>query len=140
MKTKINKCKMETRINVGKFILIIFMIILSLNNSNNSQAQTYLNDNIQHVPVFDPEETAYTQRYLFWDLTEINNINNRLDIGVGVNHIENGGTNYRNGNWYKNENDSNFNSEITGNRFIYLENNSNTINGFIFSKLSEYLK
>ena len=111
-----------------------FLSIILFLSFNYSTAQTYLTDG-QQVPVFDPAETDSTDRYVYWDLTEINNSNNRLDIGVGVTHYE-GNTNFINGNWYKNQNNSNFNDEVTDNRFIYKTNSTETINGFIFSKLN----
>ncbi len=128
MKTNIEYMEKVKRGSKSKVYLFLSIILfLSLNYSS---AQTYLTDG-QKVPVFEPANTSITNRKLYWDITEINNSNNRLDIGVGVTHYE-GSNNYINGNWYMNENNSNFNSEVTGNRFIYLTNNSNTINGYIF--------
>lgn len=133
MKTKI-KFQDDLTISSSSLIKLFFLFILFL-SVNFSSAQTYLTDG-QQVSVYEPSETDSTDRYVYWDMTEINNSNNRLDVGVGVTHYE-GNTNFINGNWYKNENNSNFNYEVTGNRFIYLTNSSNTINGFIFSKLSD---
>ena len=128
MKTNIVFMEKVNRGSKAKMYLFLsIMLFLSLNYSS---AKTYLTDG-QKVPVFEPANTSITNRKLYWDITEINNSNNRLDIGVGVTHYE-GSNNYINGNWYMNENNSNFNSEVTGNRYIYLENNSNIINGYIF--------
>lgn len=127
MKTKI-EYKQTLRLSLKLKINLYLSIILFL-AFNYSVAQTYLT-NGQKVPVYEPESTDSTNRQVYWDITEINS-NNRLDIGVGVTHYE-GSSNYINGNWYKNENNSIFNSEVTGNRFIYLVNNSNIIDGFIF--------
>ena len=95
-----------------------------------SEAQTYLS-NGQQVPVYNPGETDSTSRYIYWDLTEINNSNSRLDLGAGVTHYD-GSDNFINGNWYKNENNVNFNNEVTNNRFIFTVNDSKIINGFLF--------
>ncbi|MBL0106262.1 MAG: hypothetical protein WBQ38_05825 [Ignavibacteria bacterium] len=128
MKTNIVFMEKVNRGSKSKMYLFLSIILfLSLNYSS---AQTYLTDG-QQVPVFEPANTNITDRKLYWDITEINNSNNRLDIGVGVTHYE-GSNNYINGNWYMNENNSNFNNEVTENRFIYLTNNTNTINGYFF--------
>ncbi|MEO8665264.1 MAG: VCBS repeat-containing protein, partial [Ignavibacteria bacterium] len=127
MKTKIEYPKngMLTKSEMYWLLIIITLVFF-----NYSEAQTYLTDG-QLVPVFSPTETSITNRRVYWDVAEINNSNNRLDIGAGVTQYE-GTDNFVNGNWYKNENNSNFNNEVTGNRFIYLENNSNTITGYLF--------
>ena len=110
---------------IGKQIICLkskiyfFLSIMLFLSFNYSDGQTFLRDNIQVVPVFYPVQTNFTYRFLFWDLTEVNDTNNRLDLGVGVDHLELEES-YISGNWYKNENDSNFNSEVTGDRFIYL--------------------
>lgn len=126
----LNKIKSDKYCS-SKSIINLFVAIIILISFKYSFAQTYLTDG-QQVPVFNPAFTSYTHRTVYWDLTEINNSNNRLDIGACVTQEDSLSTVYINGNWYKNEDNSNFNNEVTGNRFIYLENSSNVINGFIF--------
>lgn len=115
-------------------ILAIIGLILCLDYSI---AQTFLTDG-QQVPVFEPAFTDSTDRKIYWDLAEINGQNGRLDVAVGVTHYE-GLSNFINGNWYMNENNSNFNDEVIEDRFIYLQDNSKIINGFIF-KLNDSTK
>lgn len=114
----------------SKANILLFLALMIFLPFNVLKAQTYLTDG-QKVPAFFPNETIETNRRVYWDITEINNSNNRLDIGVGVTHYEDA-DNFINGNWYMNEDNSNFNNEVTGNRFIYLENDNKTINGFVF--------
>ncbi|MEZ4821986.1 MAG: hypothetical protein R2942_06005 [Ignavibacteria bacterium] len=128
MKT-INKNNVLTTV-FSKSIIYWIISIMIFVSSNISLSQNYLTDG-QQVPVYDPAYSDSTIRLVYWDLTEINNSNNRLDIGVGVTHNE-GSDNFINGNWYKNENNSNFNSEDENDRFIYTLNNSKIINGLIF--------
>ena len=126
----INKNKND-KYCLTKSIINLVVSIIILISLNDSIAQTYLKDG-QQVPVFNPAFTSYTHRTVYWDLAEINNSNNRLDIGACVTQEDSLSTVYINGNWYKNEDNSNFNNEVTGNRYIYLVNSSNIINGFKF--------
>jgi len=101
-------------------------------------AQTYFGDYVE-VPVY--EDTIIpnvTNKFDYWDLGQVNTTNNRLDIVVGVSQkgINSGPGNSIIGNWYKNENNDNFNNEVETSRFINLGNYSNPITGLIFAKLS----
>ena len=96
----------------SKSIINLFVAIILLISFKYSIAQTYLTDG-QQVPVFNPAFTSYTHRTVYWDLAEINNSNNRLDIGACVTQEDSLSTVYINGNWYKNEDNSNLLSPLS---------------------------
>ena len=127
MKTLINK---YLRLSIITFIISINIAALF----NSAFSQTYLNDDVE-VPVFGYTHEPFT-KYIFWDISEINTQNNRLDLAVGL--IEDGinaNPDYTHANWYKNSTNDNFNSEVTNLRMIYAQNLSNTISGVKFVKL-----
>lgn len=127
MKTLINK---YLRLSIITFIISINIAALF----KSAFSQTYLNDDVE-VPVFGYTHEPFT-KYIFWDISEINTQNNRLDLAVGL--IEDGinaNPDYTHANWYKNSTNDNFNSEVTNLRMIYAQNLSNTISGVKFVKL-----
>ena len=94
----------------------------------------------EFVPVFDGHIVENSTNDIYWDLSEINIENGRLDLAAGVTQ---GGYEYpyvyefTNGNWYLNESNSNFNGENQDFRFIYQhENIINGITGLLFAKLN----
>ncbi|MCY7362280.1 MAG: VCBS repeat-containing protein [Ignavibacteria bacterium] len=129
---------MKTIINKYLHYLSVIIFIISINAiilSEETFAQTYLSDDVE-VPVFGYTHEPFT-KYIFWDISEINIQNNRLDITVGL--IEDGinaDPNYTHANWYENAMNDNFNSEDVDLRMIYATNLSNTINGLMFAKLT----
>jgi hypothetical protein len=133
MKTKISKIYKS----ISLLTCIAVILILINMTSELAKAQTYFHDNVE-VPVFEgtiiPNQTT---KFDYWDLGEVNTQNNRLDIVVGVSQKGNigGSGNYIVGNWYKNQYNNNFNSEVIDDRFISLTDYSNPIIGLIFAKL-----
>jgi hypothetical protein len=123
------KSKIETT------IVIFYFLIIS--QSGYSQS-TYFEEPVS-VPIFGETITSNTQKFVYSDLSEISS--NRLDLVAGVTQT---GFDlpfvyyFTNGNWYKNENNTNFNAEVTNNRFIYQDTslNFNGINGLLFAKLN----
>lgn len=131
---------MKTLKNKFKSFIIYTIVVFSLINmaSNSIIAQTYLSDDLE-VPVFEGILiNNVTTKYAYWDLGEVNNINNRLDLVVGVSQkgLVNDSGSYIIGNTYKNQFNDNFNAEVESDRFLNLENYSNPITGLIFAKLS----
>ena len=119
-----------------KNIIVIFYLLIYV-QSGFSQS-TYFEDPVS-VPIFSETITSNSEKSIFWDLSKISN--DRLDLAVGVTQ-----TGYAppylyyfvNGNWYINQDNTNFNEEVINNRFIYQDTslNFNGINGLLFAKLS----
>lgn len=115
------------------------MIFYLLINVQSGLSQSIYFEDPETVPLFEATITTNTQKNIYWDLSEISGV--RLDLAGGVTQT---GFNpphfyyFTNGNWYKNENNSNFNSEVIENRFIYQDTslNFNGINGLLFAKLN----
>ncbi|MDZ4711885.1 MAG: FG-GAP-like repeat-containing protein [bacterium] len=128
---------MKTILNIIKNFALFFLITLS---SEQILSQSYSLDEPVLVPVFVGSAPDITQRNYFWDISEVNNTNSRLDIAVGLNQILNSTVyNYINGNWYKNQYDDNFNSENTSTRYVYQSGyqiNISNITGMVFSRIN----
>lgn len=131
---------METRIN--KFLsdvtfLFVILPLLIITSWRSATAQSYFGDGVE-VPVFEGTIIPnLTTKFIYWDLSEINTANNRLDLAVGLSQkgYENDSLSYVIGNWYKNQYNDNFNSEVENTRFLNSNIYSNRINGLIFAKL-----
>lgn len=96
--------------------------------------------NAEFVPLFDGHLVENSVNDIYWDLSEVNNVNNRLDLAAGMTQRGTEDSNvfyYTNGNWYMNEYNSNFNGEDQDLRFIYQHDIAiNGINGLLFAKLN----
>lgn len=102
-------------------IKILTIIILSMVFCSKLFSQSYVLQDPVLVPVYlwDYNVDDIDTRDYFWDITEINNNNDRLDVVVGLNQIQNATTNnYINANWYKNQYDDNFNEFNSSTKFI----------------------
>ncbi len=103
-------------------IKIFSIIILSVFFYSDLFPQSYVLQEPVLVPVFlwDYNVNDIDTRDYFWDICEINNNNNRLDIVVGLNQILNAtSNNYINANWYRNQYDDNFNEYNSSTSFIH---------------------
>jgi len=125
------------KINFIAITLLVFSIIIT----NKSSSQTYSLDQPVMVPFYRGVIVPNTVIDIFWDVSEINNDtnNNKQDLALGLSQF--GVTpvpfatyNYVVGNWYKNDDNSNFNQEVFSLRFI--NQTSNAITGLIFAKLN----
>lgn len=106
------------------FTLIIIVNMLVFLKSSIIKAQ-YIESDIE-VPVFEGAEPE--TKFIYWDISEVNTQNNRLDLTVGLNqHGED--EDYINANWYKNLSNNNFNIEDTNTRIIFANNLTNEITG-----------
>ena len=127
-----------------KKLSAICIILVVLANTTEIFSQSYSLDQPVEVPIFQGyAPSGINYRDYFWNVTEINGT--RLDLVVGLNQITNATQyNYVNGNWYKNQNDENFNTENTNTRFIYQDgyqyidplNYLRTITGLVLAKIN----
>jgi FG-GAP-like repeat/Secretion system C-terminal sorting domain len=125
--------------NLKSNLIVIVLFVFSIMISNEVSAQSYSLEQPVMVPFYRGTIVSNTMIDVFWDVSEINEDNNRLDLALGLSQF--GYTpvpfaeyNYVVGNWYENQNDSNFNEEDPDLRFI--NQSSNAITGLLFAKLN----
>lgn len=118
----------------------LFIIASILFLCNIALSQGYFISDKQLVPLYTPDHSPVndndTRRYVFFDLSEVNNTNGRLDIVGGVSEYQQYNTPLRryfdvNGSLYLNSNDSNFNdytSSFTTQNLVYMDTVSGTNN------------
>ncbi|MDZ4711806.1 MAG: hypothetical protein SGI89_05720 [bacterium] len=115
---------------------IILLLILFINNTY-SQSDYF--EQPVTVPVFSGTVVPTNgEKNIYWDLREV--FDNRIDLVAGVTqtgYVPPNVYNYTNGNWYKNEDNSNFNYEVIDDRFVYGEVSSiNGITGLVSVQLN----
>ncbi|MBV6480143.1 MAG: hypothetical protein HGGPFJEG_02988 [Ignavibacteria bacterium] len=120
------------------FQMIVTVIFLFILKSDIFSQPIFFTDD-SYVPIFQGIIVDNSSKDIYWDLGEI--YNNRLYLAAGVKQRGvdvTGNYDYDNANWYKNDNDSNFNEENPDYRFIYAEypNAINAITGLKFVKLN----